>query len=113
MSNPNKPISIPSLGETSEEVLKNALNYNTAGFILKFKVVGEGDWHFDSLLGKFVKVVWRGNIPLTGKDESGSFDAWLLSQIKKGFVGIFVEATGRNPHYSKELHRARGIPLTA
>ncbi len=109
----NKAVIIPSLGETSDEILRNALAYNTAGFILKFKVVGEGDWHFDSLLNKFVKVVWRGNIPLTGKVESGNFDGWLLQQIKKGFVGIFVESTGRNPHYSKELHRARGIPLTS
>lgn len=107
----NKPI-IPSLGETSDEVLKNALNYNCAGFLLKFKIVGEGDWHFDNLLNKFAKVIWRGNIPLTDKVESGNFDTWLLSQIKKGFVGIFVESAGRNPHYSKELHRARGIALT-
>lgn len=104
----NKQVVIPSLGETSEEILKNALNYNTAGFILKFKVVGEGEWHFDSLLNKFAKVIWRGNIPLTGKTESGNFDSWLLLQIRKGFVGIFVESTGRSPHYSKELHRATG-----
>lgn len=110
----NKPNSnIPSLGNTSDEILKSALNYNCAGFILKFKIVGEGEWHFNPNSNTFERIVWRGNIPLIDKIESGNFDEWLVGQVRKGFVGIFVESTGRNPHYSKELHRARGIPLTA
>lgn len=104
----NKPVSIPSLGNSANEVMLNALGYECAGFTLKFKVVGEGEWYFCNLLGEFVKVKWLGNVPVTERVERHTFDSWLLSQIRKGFVGIFVESTGRNPHYSKELHRATG-----
>lgn len=102
---------IPSLESSANEVMLNALAYNTAGYILKFRVVCEGEWHFNPNSNKFEKIIWRGNIPLIEKIEPHSFDSWLLSQIKRGFVGIFVESTGRNPHYSKELHRARGIEI--
>lgn len=103
---------IPSLGQTAQEVLKNALNINTAGYLLKFKVIFEGDWQFNAQTGKFERTQWQGNIP-TCSEETGAFDDWLLCQISKGYVGIFVESTGRKPFYSKEYHRstARVIPM--
>lgn len=103
---------IPSLGQSSDEIIKNALNYNTGGFLLKFHVVGEGEWNFDSLLGKYIKLGWRGNIPFSERVENGLFDEWLAGQVKKGFVSIFVQAPGRNPWFKKEIHRATGKGLT-
>lgn len=103
---------IPSLGSTASEVLAAALNYNTAGYILKFKTVFDGVWHFDSLLGKFVKIKWSGRVPLTERIESDSFDSWLLARISKGEVGIYVESHGYAPRYSKEIHRATGREIS-
>ncbi len=103
---------IPSLGQTSEEVIKNALNYNTAGFLLKFTIVGEGCFIFNQITNKYEALLWHGNIPLKLEQKS-SFDSYLAAQVKKGFVSIFVDAPGRKPWYSKEIHRATGSPLNA
>jgi hypothetical protein len=103
---------IPSLGQTAREVIKAALNYPCAGFILKFKIVGSGEWYFDPQEGNYRKLKWSGPIPFS--EEVGlSFDGWLETQVSKGYVGIWVEASGPNPHFSIELHRATAtkIPL--
>ena len=100
---------IPSLGTTATEILRNALNYNCAGFILKFTVVGEGVYYF-SAEHKFKKLHWIGNIP-TSEDCSQTFDNWLLTQISKGFVTIHVDSPGKKPHFSQEIHRATGMPI--
>ena len=85
MSNNSNPLSsqIPSLGNNSEEILKSALSLDLAGFILKFKVVGEGEFVFNSLNNSFERLTWSGRLPLSEK-QYGLFDSWLLSQIRLG-----------------------------
>lgn len=102
-------MNIPILGKTAQEVLKNALNYETAGFLLKFQIVGEGEWLWSQINNRFEKIRY----PITERIEGSTFDGWLLNQISKGFCSIFVQSPGKNPHYSKEIHRAtaRQIPL--
>jgi len=100
---------IPSLGTTASEILTNALNYECAGFILKFTVVGEGVYYFSADC-KFKKLLWIGDIP-TSEDCSQTFDEWLLKQISKGFVTIHLDSPGKRPFYSKEIHRATGTPI--
>lgn len=102
-------MNIPILAETATEVFHAALDYPTAGYSLVFYVVGEGEWRVNQ--DKFEKLKWIGNIPLTERVEGHSFYNWMIGQIKHGFVGIFVQSSGKNPHYKKELHRARGIQI--
>lgn len=97
---------IPSLGSTASEVLKNALAIETAGFLLKFIVVGEGVWQYHAGTNKFRKMLGA-----CYEEEKDSFDAWLIGEISKGFVGIWLEATGETPWYRKEYHRATGKSL--
>ena len=106
----NSKKQIPSLGNTAVEVLKNALNFNTAGFLLKFEVLGEGTWYYDIQNKAFKKLVWIDSIP-TSEECSDLFDEWLLEQIRRGFVVISVTSYGKNPHYLKEIHRARGVTI--
>lgn len=107
-----KTINIPSLGNTAHEVLKNALAIETAGYLLKFRIVGEATYYFNPLTNKFNELWFNNNIPFSEPMED-NFDGWLLNQISKGYVDIWVESAGKNPHYSKEYHRARGtvIPM--
>lgn len=98
---------IPQLGETARQVLAKAISYDRAGYLLKFRVVGEGDWQFNDSTCKFEKVRY----PIVERVEGDAFDAWLEGQIAKGFVGIYIESPGKRPHYSLELHRARGIAI--
>jgi hypothetical protein len=98
-------VRIPSLGDTAADVLKNALDYKCAGFILKFDVVGDGCWYWDKGESRFRKLTWIGRIPVSDPVSVG-FDGWLLNQIASGFVTIRVESPGQSPSYSLELHRA-------
>lgn len=98
---------IPVLANTADEVLKSALNYDYTGYSLIFDIVGEGIWQFHN--NSFEKILWHGNIPLIDWVENDLFDSWLLNQISKGYVTIKVQSSGKNPYFSKEIHRARGI----
>jgi len=95
----------PSLGANATDVLSAAVAINTCGFILKLKIVGENDIHL-TIRGEFQEILWSGGIPLEGKFVDPDH---VLDLIAKGWVGVWVEEAGRNPHYSKEYHRATGI----
>lgn len=97
---------IPILAETATAVLDAALKYPAAGFQIIFNVIGEGQY-FENI-GRFTKIEWRGNIPLNGETQSVQ---WILEQIRRGFVTISVQSSGKNPHYYREIHRARGVEI--
>jgi hypothetical protein len=99
---------IPSLGMTGAEVLRKALEYDCAGFLLKFFVVGEGEWQYNKSINKFEKTKLIGKIPVIERTEGPAFDSWLTEQIYLGFVSIYVELTCGA---GKELHRATGRKL--
>lgn len=98
---------IPSLGSNANEILKSALEFPCAGYLLKFNVISEGEWQFNPLSCKFEKTKQIGKIPVIERTESQSFDGWLLKQISKGFVTIYIQGNS----YYKELHRARGVEI--
>jgi hypothetical protein len=99
LSNPT----IPRLGATASEVFANALAYDTGGYVLKFTVVCDGEWQYNRATNKFEKC-GTASIPVIERVESDAFDAWLISQIAKGFVTIWC---GDKRNYW-ELHRATG-----
>ena len=103
----NKSINIPSLGNSAQEVLKSALNFNCAGYLLKFSIVGDGDWQYNRLTNKFEKTKLIGSIPVIDNVEDDNFDEWLLYNISKGYVTVYLQGS----NYYKELHRARGVGI--
>lgn len=100
---------IPRLANSADDVLSAALKYDTGGYLLKFNVIGEGEWQFNRAIQRFEKTGKVGKVPVIAKTEPETFDLWLIGQIAKGFVTI---SCGDSRNYW-ELHRATGTPLAA
>ncbi len=98
---------IPILANNATAVLETALKYKTAGFSLVFKIVGGEEYQL-AADGYLEQIIWRGNLPLTGERINPDR---IIPEISKGFVTISFQSPGRNPHYYKELHRARGVRI--
>jgi hypothetical protein len=98
---------IPSLGTNARAVLTAALTYPTAGYQLRFYVISEGEWQYNRLTNKLEKCGKAHGVPIIEREESATFDAWLIGQIAQGFVTISCG----DSHYFKELHRATGRPM--
>ena len=96
-------MNIPILGNTANEVLKNALNYECAGYLLKFHIVFAGEWQYNRLTNKFEKIKY----PIIERTENDTFDDWLLNQISKGFVSIFVQSPGKTHFIQRKYIGAR------
>jgi hypothetical protein len=100
---------IPSLGDTATEVLKNALNFDCAGYLLNFDVICEGHWQYNRGTNKFEKVKIIGNVPVIDRVEGDYFDEWLMYNLSMGYVTVYVQGS----NYYRELHRAtaKRIPI--
>lgn len=97
---------IPCLGKTVDEVLNEAFSLNTGGMRLVFNNGRE----IELTDGEYREIDWRGNTPLIGRKIP---DSQIADEISKGWVSIFVQSHGRNPHYRREFHQAtcEKIPL--